>query len=111
MNDRRNFHRWDCKLPCEFEAGSQKLKGSVVNLSSNGACIETSELSPPVDCPVKTILEPEGRAVRLNGRVIYAADGSFGITFLEDRQQMVRLLLPFFQDHIESEAHDLADAS
>ena len=111
MEDRRNFQRWDCELPCEFEAGVQTLRGCVVNLSFNGASIKTTEFSPPVDCPVKTVLEPEGRAVHLRGRVIYATDGSFGISFQEDRQQVVRLLMPFFQDHIQAESSDLADAS
>ena len=111
VDDRRNFHRWNCQLPCEFEAGKQVLKGCVVNLSFNGACIETSELSPPVDCVMLTTIEPDGRAVRMRGKVIYSRDGSFGLTFQEDRQQAIRLLMPFFQDRIQAEAAELADAS
>ena len=111
MDDRRNFHRWHCEIPCRLETGSHVLTGCVRNLSFNGASIATREPSLPVDCALLITLEPEGRSTQLRGKVIYSADTSFGITFNEDRQQAVRLLMPFFQDRIQEEAMGLADAS
>lgn len=105
MDERRQFYRWNCQVPCRFSIAGHDFEGCVVNLSFNGARVEANGASPAVDSRIAATLNPDSDAVTLAARVIYSTDDSYGLLFEESREELVRKLMPFFR--LQVDAHDL----
>ena len=105
MDDRRQFRRWECSVPCRFSIAGHKFEGCVVNLSFNGARVQSDGPPPAVDARVKAVLSgPED--VEIPARVIYSADDFYGLLFEASREHLVRKLMPFFRAQIDTQSID-----
>ncbi len=107
MDERREFHRWDCSVPCRFSIGGHTFEGCIVNLSFNGARVQAEGAVPAVDARVVATLNPDSEGVQISARVIYATEESYGLLFEASREELVRKLMPYFRSQIDSPDFDL----
>lgn len=85
--DARRYTRYSANLPCQVKLSSREFKGTVTNISCNGARIEGAE-------PVKLGAYVELTVSHLGdfvAKIRWRSDGKFGVEFVLNEQQRVDL--------------------
>lgn len=101
VQERREFHRWQCGIPCRFVWKDGDFEAALENLSFNGAMVTGVKQSPTPSEEVLLRLESPKGEVSVPATVVFARNGAFGIQFRGSRDDRIRALMPLFMDHLE----------
>lgn len=85
--DARRYTRYSANLPCQVKLSSREFKGTVTNISCNGARIEGAEpveLGSYIELAVSNLGE-------LVAKIRWRSEGKFGVEFVLDDQQRANL--------------------
>ncbi len=109
MEERRKFRRWHCSIICTIDLNGARSPGTVVNLSFNGARVATNIGVPKEGTRLVLDLPHDQGVVSLPATVVHREDnvigvgGRFGLLFEEAREDIVRKLMPHFEEYITQE--------
>ena len=104
MKERREFHRWDCVMPCRCEGNDLRLNGTIGDLSYGGAGIASWKKLPIEGAEFVLTIRPTRERIKLRSRAVWLAPEAeelghveFGVEFcetLEERREKLAGLLP-----------------
>ena len=105
MQERREFQRWRCLIPCICSSGSLFLTGEIVDLSYGGACVtnptEIPQVGSELDVAVDGKFALKARVVYLNRKQDNPKHRDhFGLEFSESWPQKVGKLKLLLQRYI-----------
>jgi len=107
MQERRQFQRWNCLIPCICSGEGLFLTGQVVDLSYGGACIAKPTETPRVGTELDVAFDG---TFALKARVVYLnLEGDnpkhrdhFGLAFSGTWTEKLEKLKPLFRRHVEA---------
>lgn len=103
MNERRQYQRWKCDIPCRCKGRNGDFEGNLENLSFNGALVRVDSGLEGVHSTLSIEVESDGASVTLAAKVVYVEQGALGVEFTDEKEDRVRQLMPLFHDHLEAE--------
>lgn len=107
MQERREFPRWRCLIPCTCSGENFQFEGQVVDLSYGGACVAQPTEIAQVGSKLTLVV---GGSCVLKSKITYLnrekdnpkQNDYLGLEFLDPWPERVSKLKPLFTQHLNS---------